>query len=193
MSKEVEFVFTPMDPDPNLSPEDQLTVANRIHLLVSEGATKLVEPADAAGLSPAYIDALHELAVRHYRNRQFESAVVLYQRLVQIKPMQLVFYKGVGACCLGLQRYDAAIQAYNAGLVFGALDAELHYYLGQAHYFNQNYPAAFDFMRFARVLDERDPQSPQKIATFATQMLERMKALVSPEQAALIDVRPPPN
>lgn len=190
MNSEVEFVFMAMDPDPNLSPEDRITVANHIHRLVTEGAEKLVEPADAIGLSPAYIDALHELAVRHYRNRQFESAVMLYQRLVQLKPMQLAYYKGVGACCLGLQRYDAAIRAYSAAAAFGALDAELHFYLGQAHYFNKDYPSAFDLMRFARVLDEEDAKSPGRIAAFAIQMLERMKPLVPPEQAALIDLRP---
>ena len=101
-----------------------------------------------------------------------------------------MLFRSLGACCLGLERYDAAIKAYNAAVMFGALDAELHYYLGQAYYFNKEYEPAFDLMRFARVLDEQDPNSKGRIAGFATQMLERLKTLVSPEQAALIDLRP---
>jgi len=184
------FTFTPTDDPPDVSAEDHRKVSNLIYFLVAEGLSKGVDPADAVGLSPEYIDAFHELAVRHYRGRDFDSAAKLYQRLIQLKPTQLVYYKGLGACCLGLQRYDAAIRVYDAAVALGALDAELHYHLGQAHYFNQDYGPAFDLMRFARVLDEQDPASTGKIAAFATQMLERMKDLVSPEQAALIDLRP---
>lgn len=190
MSDTVKFSFTPTEPDTDLSPEDQLRVSNLIYFLVAHGLSKGVEAADAIGLSPEYINAFHELAVRHYQGRRFDSAAQLYQRLIQLKPMQLVYYKGLGACCLGLQRYDAAIKVYNAAVTLGALDAELHYYLGQAYYFNKDYEPAFDLMRFARVLDEQDSASSGKIAGFAAQMLERMKSLVSPEQAALIDLRP---
>jgi tetratricopeptide (TPR) repeat protein len=187
----ITFSFNPTEPNPELSPEQQREVMNLIYLLVAEGMSKGVEAADAIGLSPAYIDALHELALRRYQQQQFDSAAQLYQRLLQLKPLQLTFYKGLGACCLGLQRYDAAIKVYNVAVQFGALDAELHYYLGQAYYLNKAYEPAFDLMRFARVLDERDPASPGKIAAFATQMLERIKPLVTPEQAALMDLRPP--
>ena len=45
-------------------------------------------------------------------------------------------------------------------------------------------------MRFARLQAEDDPKPGSKIAAFATQMLERIKSLVPPEQAALIDFRP---
>ena len=190
MSDTVKFSFTPTDTPPEMSEDEQRKVANLIYFLVAEGVSKGVEAADAIGLSPEYIEGFHELAVRHYQARQFDSAAQLYQRLIQLKPMQLVYYKGLGACCLGMQRYDAAIKVYNAAVTFGALDAELHYYLGQAYYFNQEYEPAFDLMRFARVLDEEDPASSGKIAGFATQMLERLKTLVSPEQAALIDLRP---
>lgn len=190
MNQDIEFSGIPTDPDPDLSQEDQLKLSNVYYQLVTEGASKFVEPADSVGLSPKYIDGLHELAIRHYQGRRFESAAQLYQRLIQLKPMQLVFYKGLGACCLGMKRYEAAIKAYDAGRLYGALDAELHYYMGQAYYFNKDIPSAFDLIRFARALDEQDTTSQGKIAGFATQMLERLKPLVSPEQAAKIDLRP---
>jgi hypothetical protein len=74
--------------------------------------------------------------------------------------------------------------------VIDALDVESAYYLGLAYYFQKDFPAAFDLMRFARVLDEDNPRPGSKIAAFATQLLERMKPLVPPEQAARIDLRP---
>jgi tetratricopeptide (TPR) repeat protein len=190
MSNTVNFHFIPTEPNPDLGPDDQRKVMNLIYGLVAEGMSKGVGPADAIGMSPAYMDAFHELAMRHYQRRNFDSAAQLYQRLIQLKPLQLDYYKGLGACCLGLQRYDAAIKVYNLAVQFGALDAELHYYLGQAYYFDKQYEPAFDLMRFARVLDEQDPASQGKITAFATQMLETMKPLVSAEQAAMIDLRP---
>jgi tetratricopeptide (TPR) repeat protein len=190
MDKIVNLRIIPTDPNPDLTPEDERKLANLTYTLVSEGVIEGIEPADAVGLSPDFINALHELANRHYQNKQIDSAAKLYQRLIQLKPFQLAFYKGLGACCLGMQRYDAAIKVYNAGVMLGAMDAELHYYLAQAYYFNKEYEPAFDLMRFARVLDEQDPSSSRTIAAFATQMLERMKPLVSPQQAALIDLRP---
>jgi tetratricopeptide (TPR) repeat protein len=188
MSQPIDFTPGPEDPDRDPTPEECTKVVNVAYELVAYGAVHGVEPADAVGMPSSYVDALHELA--HYQSRQFDSAAKLYQTLIALKPFQLPFHKGLGACCLGLERYDAAIKAYNAAVMFGALDAELHYYLGQAYYFNKEYEPAFDLMRFARVLDEQDPNSKGRIAGFATQMLERLKTLVSPEQAALIDLRP---
>jgi len=190
MTQDLNFSIIPTDPNPDISPEDQERLMNTTYALVAYGMAKGVEPADAVGLPSELIDAFHALAVRHYEGRRFDSAALLYQRLLQLKPLQLVFYKGLGACCLGLQRYDAAIQAYSNGMAFGPLDAELHYYLGQAYYFDKQFEPAFDMMRFARVLDEQDPASQGKIAGFATQMLDRLKLLVSPDKAALIDLRP---
>lgn len=190
MTAEIDFSWVPTDPDPDLTPEQSQKLAHVAHLLVLEGFQNNVEPGDSVGLSQRYFDAMHELAVRHYTSQRFDSAALLYQRLLQLKPMQLDYYKGLGACCLGLQRYDAAVKAYQAARYFGAMDAEVHYYMGLAFYFMKQYEPAFDLMRFARVLDERDPKPDSSIAAFATQLLERMKPLVPAEQAAMMDKRP---
>jgi len=179
-----------IDLGPDLSPEDSQRLQNRVEELVLLGAQKRVQPGDAIGLPQSYFDAFNELAVRHYRQKNYDSAVKLYTRLVQLKPYELGYYKGLGACYLGLERYDSAIKAYACGQYFGALDAELHYYLGLAYYFNKEIEPAFEWIRFARVLDEQDAGSDKTIAAFATQLLTRMQALVSPEQAAKMDVRP---
>jgi tetratricopeptide (TPR) repeat protein len=178
------------DHDPELTPEQSEKLAEVTQELVLFGLENNVEPGDAVGLSQSYFDALHELAARHYNSRRFDSAATLYQRLLRLKPLQLVYYKGLGACCMGLERYDAAVKVYHSARVIDALDAEVVYYLGLAYYFQKDFPAAFDLMRFARLQAEDDPQPGSKIAVFATQMLERIKSLVPPEQAALIDFRP---
>lgn len=189
MTNDHAFAWSSTDELPELSPEEREKVGVVTQELVFFGFQHGVEPGDAVGLSQTYFDALQELAVRHYNSQRFDSAAALYQKLLQLKPMQLDYYKGLGACCLGLQRYDAAVKVYDAARAYGALDAEVAYYLGLAYYFQKDFGAAFDLMRFARVQDEENPKPGSKIATFATQMLERMKPLVPPEQAALIDFR----
>ena len=190
MTTHEEFDWLSNDPDAELSPEQSQKLVDVSLDLVSFGLANNVEPGDAVGLSQSYFDALHELAVRHYNSRRFDSAAALYQRLLRLKPLQLVYYKGLGACCMGLERYDAAVKVYHSARVIDALDAEVVYYLGLAYYFQKDFPAAFDLMRFARLQAEDDPQPGSKIAEFATQMLERIKSLVPAEQAALIDFRP---
>jgi tetratricopeptide (TPR) repeat protein len=178
------------DLDAELSPEESAKALGTIEHLVLFGLEHNVEPGDSVGFSQSYFDALQELAVRRYNSQRYDSAAAMYQRLLRLKPMQLAYYKGLGACCLGLQRYDAAVKVYHAARVIDALDAEVAYYLGLAYYFQKDFPAAFDLMRFARVHDENDPKPGSKIAAFATQLLDRMKPLVPPEQAARIDLRP---
>jgi tetratricopeptide (TPR) repeat protein len=173
-----------------LSPEELGETQGTIEHLVLFGLEHNVEPGDAVGFSQSYFDALQELAVRRYNSQRYDSAAAIYQRLLRLKPMQLAYYKGLGACCMGLQRYDAAVKVYHSARVIDALDVESAYYLGLAYYFQKDFPAAFDLMRFARVLDEDNPRPGSKIAAFATQLLERMKPLVPPEQAARIDLRP---
>lgn len=189
MTMDHEFAWSSTDDLPELTPEEREKVADVTQELVFFGFQHGVEPGDAVGMSQSYFDAMQELAVRHYNSQRFDSAAALYQKLLRLKPLQLDYYKGLGACCLGLQRYDAAARVYDSARVIDALDAEVVYYLGLAHYFQKNFQAAFDLMRFARVQDEDNPKPGSKIAAFATQLLERMKPLVPPEQAALIDFR----
>lgn len=190
MTADHEFDWTSTDPDAELTPEQSQKMLGVIEELVTFGLERNVEPGDAVGLSQGYFDALHELAVRHYNSRRFDSAAALYHRLLRLKPMQLIYYKGLGACCMGLERYDAAVKVYHAARVIDGLDAEVVYYLGLAYYFQKDFEAAFDLMRFARLQAEDDPKPGSKIAAFATQMLERIKGLVPAQQAALIDFRP---
>jgi len=190
MTTHEEFDWISKDPDAEWTPEQGQKFLEVTQELVFFGLENNVEPGDAVGLSQSYFDALHELAARHYNSRRFDSAATLYQRLLRLKPLQLVYYKGLGACCMGLERYDAAVKVYHSARVIDALDAEVVYYLGLAYYFQKDFPAAFDLMRFARLQAEDDPKPGSKIAEFATQMLERIKSLVPPEQAALIDFRP---
>lgn len=182
--------WSAIDPNPDLTPEQNQQLLERIDQLVHLGVENHVQPGDAVGLSQDYFDGLYELALRHYQQHNYESASLVLTRLLQLKPYELSYYKSLGACYLGLKRFDAAITAYQCGEIFGAMDAELHYYMGLAFYFKKEFEPAFDLFRFARVLDEQDPKSDHKIADFATQLLTRIQPLVGPEQAKKMDLRP---
>ncbi|MEK9823392.1 MAG: hypothetical protein VW840_14580 [Gammaproteobacteria bacterium] len=178
------------DSNPQLTSEQQAIMAERIDHLVTLGVQKGVAPGDAIGLSTTYFDGLYELATRYYRQQNYEAAIPLYTKLIMMKPYDLDYYKGLGACYLGKECYAESIAAYRAGQFLGATDAELHYYMGLAHYFKREFVVAFELIRFARVLDEKDPGSKGKIADFATQILERIHPLVPPGMASNMDLRP---
>lgn len=178
------------DSNPQLTPEQQAIMNERIDHLVTLGQQKGVAPGDAIGLSAAYFGGLYELATRYYRQQNYDAAITLYTKLIMIKPFELEYYKGLGACYLGKECYAESIAAYRAGQFLGATDAELHYYMGLAYYLKREFVEAFELIRFARVLDEKDPDSIGKIADFSTQILERIHPLVPPEMAKHMDLRP---
>lgn len=188
------FTFPLLNSDtesnPELNPEQRAYLDERIAQLVQLGLEKGVSPGDSIGLSQSYFDGLAEIAARCYRQKNYSAALPMYSKLIQMKPYEAAYYKGLGACFLGMENYLSAISAYQCGRMFDALDADLHYYLGLAFYFNKDFDQAFEWLRFARVLDEKDPQSQGKIAAFATQLLERLRPLVSPELARNMDLRP---
>jgi len=178
------------EPNAQLTPEQRALLDDRLAHLVALGGKHGVAPGDAVGLSQTYFDGLYELATRYYRHQHYDAAVLLYAKLLLMKPFDLPYYKGLGACYLAMERYAEAVAAYQAGQFLGALDAELHYYMGLAQYLNHQFDLAFETIRFARVLDEQDSDSEGKIANFATQLLTRMKPLVHSELAKNMDLKP---
>ena len=169
--------------------EDARLQANAAQLVMA-GYESFVEPGEAVGFAPDYFDGLQELAARYYAGQRNAEAADLFRRLIQLKPMNPEYLKGLGACLLAQQAYDQALQVYSGAQSYDALDPEIYYYMGQAQYFLKQYEHAFDALRVARVMAEDDPRRGGQIAAWATQLLERIKPLVPPEQAALIDKRP---
>lgn len=186
----VDIPFFPTDPVPGRTPEENATLAANATALVMTGFEHGVGPAEALGLPQDYLDAMHELAKRYYDTQRYLEASQLFRRLLQIDPMGVAHMKGLGACFLGLERYADAEQTYALASVHAALDPEVNYYLGLAHYHQKKYEQAFDILRFARVLAEENPRPGSPFEVWATQLLERLQTLVPPAQAALMDKRP---
>lgn len=181
--------------DTELTHEEQEALTTNVStLVVTAYMNDLPDVGPAVGLSQTYFDGLHALAVKYMANDRYEDAATIFKRLLQLKPSEGSYYKALGACHLGARDYEAAERDYTAAYFFDATDPEISYYMGQAQYFTKQYEKAFDNMRFARVLaEERAGPSDQRIVEWATQLLQRMKPLVSPEQAAKIDLRPTPK
>lgn len=183
------FQIIPTDVIEDASEADRSALALNVAELVSAGLASCVDPGEAIGLSQDYFDGLHTLAARYYADRRFDDASLLFRRLVQLRPTELPYLKGLGATQLGLERYEEAEKIYSMVYAFDATDPESSYYLGLSQYHLKKFEPAFDNLRFARVLAEAKPQAASPLAAWATQLLERMKPLVPPEQAALIDKR----
>jgi tetratricopeptide (TPR) repeat protein len=176
----------------DLSLEDkEILIKNVSELIVHAYESNFPDMGVAVGLPQDYFDGLHAVAAKYASNERYEDASVLFKRLMQLKPTEAVYYKGLGACQLGLKNYQGAEVAYSSAEMLKPQDPEIHFYLGQALYFQKKFAPAFDNFRFARVLAEKYPEEAGKIAEWSTQLLERLKPLVSPEQASKIDLRPP--
>lgn len=178
------------DLDDELSAEEREALARNTRLLVETGLAVGVEPGEAMGLSQDYFDAVHEMAGRYYGNQRYAEAVTLFSRLVQLKPTEVAYLLGLGACMLALERYEEAELSYTMACKYAPLEPEPNYYLGLSQYFQKKYSPAFDNLRFARVLDEQQARPGSPFGPWCTQLLERLLPLVPPEQAARIDQRP---
>jgi len=182
---------SPFDDGEWTEEEREKLVANTSTLVITAYQHDFPDVGPAIGLSQDYFDGLHALAARYASNGRFDDAANLFKRLLQLKPTEAAYYKALGACHLGAKQYDAAEKVYTSAYFFDATDPEISFYMGQAQYFMRQFEKAFDNLRFARVLAEEKGESAQRIVEWATQLLERMKPLVPPEQAAKIDLRPP--
>jgi len=189
MSNSFEQLMGDMQGDFTEAEQETLT-ANVSTLVITAYQHDFPDVGDAIGLSDEYFDSLHALASGYANNGRYEEASQLFKRLLQLRPTSATYYKALGACQLGCQKYEAAEAAYTSANFFEPLDPEISFYLGQSQYFQKNFSPAFDNMRFARVLAEENPTPGSKIVEWSTQLLERMKTLVPPEQAAKIDLRP---
>ncbi len=184
-----QFTPIPTDPDPDMSAEDAETLANHTTLLMATALESGVGPGEALGLPQDYFDAMQELATRYYGSQRYEDAFLLFQRLFQLKPGEMAYFKGMGACQLGLEEYEKAEGFYSMAYMTDPSDVEINYYLGLAQYHQKKFDVAFDSLRYARVLAEQSPETSGQLAQWATLLLERMKPLVDADQAALIDKR----
>lgn len=180
------------DPNPDLSEADRQKLFENVTTLTAtcleEGV--VCEPGDAVGFTQTYYDSMQALGARYYASRRFEDGSMVFRRLLQLKPMQPEYCKGLGACLLGMQKYADAESAYAMAYFYNAEDPEASYYLGLAAYFQKKFEPAFDSLRFARVMAEEHPQPGSKIAEWSTQLLLRIQPLLPPEKARLIDKRP---
>lgn len=157
------------------SPEDLEVIGTNLVERIAAYDGTAVPPGAAVGFTDEYFDALYTLAVRYYNNKQFREAGEVFKNLCTLQPDEVRNYKGAGANALAQQEYQVAVKAYTVAYMLSATDADTSFYLGQAFFFLKDYQEAHGHLRFAREMAGRAPAKWPQIATWSTQLLERIE------------------
>lgn len=158
------------------SPEEMSQIATHLVERIKDCNDHLLQPGDAAGLSDEFFDAIYSMGVRYYANRQYDKAHEMFKSLCSLQPLNVRNFKAWGANYLGQQYYRSAINAYVVAYTLSATDADTSFYLGQAFYFLNEYEEAQGHLAFAREMAQRHPALWPQIASWSTQLLERIQS-----------------
>jgi Flp pilus assembly protein TadD/transglutaminase-like putative cysteine protease len=95
----------------------------------------------------AKADDLHESALAALRNRNYELAVQLLQRVVELDPRHKYAWNNLGRAYLGLQKTDDAIRAFQKAAEIDPYDEWAYNNLGLAYWRQQKYEDAVSAFR----------------------------------------------
>ncbi|MCX6122121.1 MAG: tetratricopeptide repeat protein [Ignavibacteriales bacterium] len=87
----------------------------------------------ALKFNPIYPDAMVNLANVYCLMKNYDSALVKFDRLLQLFPTAMGGYNGRGVCYLNTMRYDSAIANFNEGMKITPNNSTLWYNRGLAY------------------------------------------------------------
>jgi tetratricopeptide (TPR) repeat protein len=95
----------------------------------------------------AKAEDLHESGLAALRNRNYELAVELFQRVVALDPKHKYAWNNLGRAYLGMQRADDAIRAFQKAIEADPYDEFAYNNLGLAYWRQQKYEQAMGAFR----------------------------------------------
>ena len=131
------------------------------------------------GFTPEYFDAMYSLGVKYYENNRLDDAIKIFYELIPLQPSAFRNYKAIGACLQAKEDYEAAIKAYSSAVVLAAMDAEIHFYVGQCQFLMKDFVEAEKTLRMANHICEKYPEKWNHIAQHAKELHTRSKERAS--------------
>jgi len=125
------------------------------------------------GFSPKYFDAMYALGVKYYDNNRLDDAIKILYQLIALQPSAFRNYKALGACLQAKEDYDSAIKVYSSAVALAAMDAEIHFYVGQCQFLIGDFAQAAITLRLASSLCEKYPEKWAHIAHHAKDLYTR--------------------
>ena len=127
------------------------------------------------GFTPDYFDAMYSLGVKYYENNRLDDAIKIFYQLIPLQPSAVRNYKAMGACLQAKEDYETAIKVYSSAVVLTAMDAEIHFYVGQCQFLIKDFLEAEKTLRMANHICEMYPEKWSHIAQHAKELHTRSK------------------
>ena len=162
---------TPVPVDPNV-PTD-LSAANS----ASEPPPPPVDMEKVKDLTskikqnPKDFDSIVELANLNFDQKNYDDAVSLYKKALEIRPDALNVRTDMGTAMFYQKRYDDAIATFKDSLVANPNDAQTLFNLGVAMLHGKNDPQAA--LQYWEKLVETNPSHPQ--AAFVKEQIKKLR------------------
>ncbi len=121
-----------IEPAPEMTPDDALVVAVRLHRLGQRAAAMELYQRILA-VVPDQPDALHFLGIGHHQAGDQAQALACIERAMQLHPDHADMHLNHGNILLELGRFDEATAAYRRAAELGWQHAALHNNLGVLH------------------------------------------------------------
>ncbi len=125
------------------------------------------------GFSQEYFDAMYAIGVKYYENNRLDDAIKILYQLIPLQPSEFKNYKALGACFQAKEDYETAIKVYSSAVVLAAMDAEIHFYVGQCQFLSKDFIEAEKTLRMANRICEKYPEKWAHIAHHAKELHQR--------------------
>jgi tetratricopeptide (TPR) repeat protein len=125
------------------------------------------------GFTTEYFDAMYSLGVKYYDNNRLDDAIKVFYELIPLQPSAFRNYKAMGACLQAKEDYETAIKVYSSAVVLAAMDAEIHFYVGQCQFLMKDFAEAEKTLRMANRICEKHPEKWNHIAHYAKELHTR--------------------
>ena len=121
--------------------------------------------------NPKDFDSIVELANIDFDQKQFDDAINLYKKALEIRPDSLNIRTDMGTAMFYLNRYDDAIATFKQSLVSNPNDAQTLFNLGVAMLHGKNDPQGA--LQYWDKLVETNPNHPQ--AQFVKEQIKKLR------------------
>ena len=125
------------------------------------------------GFSPKYFEAMYAIGVKYYDNNRLDDAIKILYQLIALQPSASRNYKALGACLQAKEDYDTAIKVYGSAVALAAMDAEIHFYVGQCQFLMGDFSQAAITLNLTNRLCEKYPEKWAHISQHAKDLYAR--------------------
>ena len=107
--------------------------AGRIYEAVGETGRAQIHLENAVKLNPNDVNLLLQLADIYSEQRNFESAISTYEKVLQQQPDRDDVYMKIGNVYLNMMKWDEAIKAFQKAFDLNPKNEKVYLYMGQAY------------------------------------------------------------